>query len=80
MAVLDELYIHVGEAHQYYRYFLKVGRLNGKDVIYTCQCWVPGCDEIELIVTERFIKQREIFLYVCTGCYHFDWQKFEEML
>jgi len=77
MAILDELYIHVGEAHQYYKYFLRKGMLGGKHKYYTCKHWNPSCDMIDLQVSTG---PHDIWLLVCTDCYYFDWGVLEEQI
>ena len=77
MAILDELYIHVGEAHQYYNYFLKSGRLNGKQKWYTCSHWRPGIDEIDFEISSG---PYTIWLVVCNDCYLFSWESVEALI
>ena len=77
MAILDELYIHVGEAHQYYKFFLKGGYLDGKSKYYTCNHWHPSIDYIDIEVS---VMHANYWLFVCQDCYHFSWEALEILL
>ena len=72
LAILDELFIHVGVAHQYYNYFLKGGYLNGKKRYFVCKHWQPGIQSIDFSV-DHF--EWEHILMVCQECFTLDWSE-----
>jgi len=75
--ILDELYIHVGEAHQYYNYFLKGGYLDGRKKYYTCRHWRPGIDYMDFEISNGPF---ELWLLVCQDCVLFDWESMEKSI
>ena len=77
MTILDELYIHVGEAHQYYRWFLNTGRLGSKHKWYTCTHWNPHIDYVDYEISSGPF---DLWLLAYQECYLFSWEKVEEAI
>ena len=75
--IFDELYIHVGEAHQYYNYFLRRGNLGGRTKYYTCRHWHPSLDYFDFEISSG---PYNLWLLVCQDCMFFDWGEMEEQI